>query len=454
MIQTQAANSAGIIAQSIAGHAGAGGGQIPASLAAFGANGGSAGAAGTVKVTNGAAIRTNSDESAAIFAESAGGGGGNGGASFGLFYSGGGNGGIGGAGGQVAVNNTGSLTTSGANSQGILAQSVGGAGGDGGIPGGVASALGGRAAQGSNGQTVTVVNSGFISTGAQPIKDVKIEQATVDPACSFACSDGILAQSVGGGGGVGGTAVGGWFSLGGTGGGGGDGGTVDVTNTGHIITRLNDSVGLAAQSIGGGGGDGGGSVSVQALGAVAIGAKGGAGGNGGLVQVLPTSGMQMQTVGANSTGILAQSIGGGGGNGGYAAAISGGTNFAVSVAIGGSGAAGGNGREAIVNTMDPNYKGLPDTIKTAGDDSDGILAQSIGQGGGNGGFTVSAAGAAKGASIALAMGGGGGAGGNGGVASITSDATIKTEGLQLLRLGRAKHRQGRWQRRPNRRRRR
>ena len=52
------------------------------------------------------------------------------------------------------------------------------------------------------------------------------------PICGVGCSQGILAQSIGGGGGDGGYGVGSWFSLGGTAGGGGPGGTVDVTNTG------------------------------------------------------------------------------------------------------------------------------------------------------------------------------------------------------------------------------
>jgi hypothetical protein len=102
--------------------------------------------------------------------------------------------------------------------------------------------------------------------------------------------------------------------------------------------------------------------------------------------------------------------------------------------VGGTGGAGGNGQDVTVDTTNRDYKGLPDTIKTAKADSDGILAQSIGQGGGNGGFTVSVAGAAKGASVAFAMGGGGGAGGNGGTAAITSDANITTLGYESTGL--------------------
>jgi hypothetical protein len=429
MIQTAAATSAGIIAQSIAGHAGTGGGNS-VTAASFGAAGGSAGAAGTVDVTNGATIRTNNDQSVALFAQSAGGGGGNGGGGFGIFYSGGGPGGNGGDGGMVTVTNTGALTTSGADSEGIFAQSVGGAGGDGGIANSVFAAIGGRANYGSNGGTVTVVNSGTISTGADRMAGVPIEHAAI-PICGVGCSQGILAQSIGGGGGNGGATIAEAFSMGGTAGGGGNGGEVDVTNTGDITTRLVNSPGIAAQSIGGGGGNGGGSVAGGLFATVAIGGSGGDGGSGGPVQVHPTSGMAIQTEGTNSAGIFAQSIGGGGGNGGYADSVAlGPTNFALSASVGGTGGKGGNGQDAVVNTLDSKYSGPADIITTAGPSSDGILDQSVGGGGGNGGFAISVAAAAEGLSVAFAMGGKGGVAGNGGAASLTSDANVTTHGDQ------------------------
>ena len=85
-------------------------------------------------------------------------------------------------------------------------------------------------------------------------------------------ADGILAQSIGGGGGTGGYAatigvpIGGVdnitnqnsyaanVNVGGTGGEGSVGGTVSVTNTGTISTEGRESYGIRAQSIGGGGG--------------------------------------------------------------------------------------------------------------------------------------------------------------------------------------------------------
>ena len=59
-----------------------------------------------------------------------------------------------------------------------------------------------------------------------------------------------------GGGGRGGS-TGGWFAFGGSGGGGGDGGKVTVANSGAALSTAQDlSGGIVAQSIGGGGGHG------------------------------------------------------------------------------------------------------------------------------------------------------------------------------------------------------
>ena len=96
---------------------------------------------------------------------------------------------------------------------------------------------------------------------------------------------------------------------------------------------------------------------------------------------------QISTGGADSTAILAQSIGGGGGNGGFSVAGAvgvGGTGKSVNigVAIGGSGGSGGVG-----GTVNVTNNGL---LSTQGDGAYGIQAQSVGGGGGNGGGTVSA----------------------------------------------------------------
>src|SRR5690606_5619776 len=108
--------------------------------------------------------------------------------------------------------------------------------------------------------------------------------------------------------------------------------------------------------------------------AISLGGKGGKGGSGGAVNV--SSGLGITTGGNDATAVLAQSIGGGGGNGGLAVAgdlAVDSVGFAVS--IGGSGGDGGLGGAVVVNTSGG-------TITTAGDHSEGILAQSVGGGGG------------------------------------------------------------------------
>ena len=94
-------------------------------------------------------------------------------------------------------------------------------------------------------------------------------------------------QSVGGGGGNGGSA--GFFGTGGAGAAGGDGGQVTVNApkastvaTSVFVTGTN-SIALLAQSVGGGGGVGGDATGLAIGGGVAIGGNGGLGGNGGPV---------------------------------------------------------------------------------------------------------------------------------------------------------------------------
>ncbi|MBU0610449.1 MAG: autotransporter domain-containing protein, partial [Armatimonadetes bacterium] len=285
-------------------------------------------------------------------------------------------------------------------------------------------------------------------------------------------SHGILVQSIGGGGGTGGFSASGALSkgtnskdlavsLGGFGGAGGDAGAVTVTNSGHIATLAGFSgfidpdevaeepsldpigaysygaVGILAQSIGGGGGNGGfafagavGGTEGKSL-AVSMGGFGGAGGIGSDVTV--TNDGIIDTVGTQSTGILAQSIGGGGGNGGSSMSLGAGFgggkdtyNVNAAVSIGGVGGAGNvAGNVAVTNNA---------AITTRGDDSYGILAQSIGGGGGNGGggfaVTVARGAANQGHSIDanISIGGQGGDGNTAGTVDVTNTAAIATLG--------------------------
>lgn len=268
-------------------------------------------------------------------------------------------------------------------------------------------------------------------------------------------SVGVLAQSIGGGGGNGGSSFSGSFSgsgaknvavaVGGSGGAGGDGRVVNVVNNGGIETSGKHSRAVFAQSIGGGGGNGGWSAavdltlaatnskSVQV--AVSVGGSGGSGGSGGDVSVLGNG--SVLTLGEDSEGVFAQSIGGGGGNGGASLAATGvlgahqGTNLALSVSIGGS---GGDGNRGGVVKVDRRGE-----IETRGDGSHAIFAQSIGGGGGTGGgarsvnLFLKAPGASKATnsenkSVELTMGGTGGSGGVGGSVGVTNIGNITTLG--------------------------
>ncbi|NBR40748.1 MAG: hypothetical protein EBT93_15255, partial [Alphaproteobacteria bacterium] len=89
------------------------------------------------------------------------------------------------------------------------------------------------------------------------------------------------------------------------------------------------------------------------------------------------------TYGKQATGILAQSIGGGGGNAGFDVASNVTKGGKAGVYIGREGGTGGDGGVVTVN-----HDGA---IITKGDTAYGILAQSLGNGGGNSGFTKVAA---------------------------------------------------------------
>ena len=199
----------GIFAQSVGGGGGTGGwssafklglggetGQVNVSVS-VGGSGGNAGRGDTVVVDNHGAISTTAERSHAIIAQSVGGGGGTGGMSINAdllvgrdaaapvvnaVVGVGGHGGDGGTGGPVSVTNSASLDTSGAQSHGIYAHSVGGGGGSGGAvrnftlsvgpnndiknPASVNLRLGIGGSGGTNnhGGAVTVTNSAAIHT--------------------------------------------------------------------------------------------------------------------------------------------------------------------------------------------------------------------------------------------------------------------------------------------------
>jgi hypothetical protein len=406
-ITTYGDKSHGVFARSRGGNGGSGG--TATAALAFGDNGGNGGDAGIVIVSNQGTVLTNGWNSHGIYASSVGAGAGSGSSADGA-YAEGGNGGGESDGAAVTVNNSGTITTRRDDSFGILAQSIGGGGGDGGGAGGWFT-VGGKGGSGGGSGVVSIFDSGKVQTS----KDR---------------STAIFAQSIGGGGGNGGDAVAissvVGVAVGGNGGLGGKGNNVSVIADGSDIdTAGSNAHGIQAQSVGGGGGNGGQAISgVLPSGSalnvsIALGGKGGNGGDAGdLVSVRTTAGTTIDTSGNQSYGIIAQSIGGGGGNGGTSFAASGGPGLSLGVSVGGSGGSAGSGKKVSVENAG--------TITTAGDLSAGIFTQSIGGGGGNGGFAGSLA--VGGASVSVSLGGTGGDGRAGGDIDVINSGTIATGG--------------------------
>ncbi|MDR6293941.1 hypothetical protein E9232_006495 [Inquilinus ginsengisoli] len=420
---TSPLGGAGILAQSIGGSGGAGGSAASKGTGFFsmaiGGDAGGGGTGGLVSVTNKSLITSRGDHAAGIQAQSIGGGGGKGGAAF-TFAAGllptaavsvGGRGGSGGPAGNVFVSNSGQVTTYGADATGILIQSIGGGGGSGGaaaaravdlspskyVPAiSVSVATGGQGGAGNTGGKVGLDNAGLITTAG-------------DGAI------GVMAQSVGGGGGTGGDSTAASYSggsqagvaisvavaVGGSGGTGGTGGAVTVTNEGLVTTLGQDAYGVFAQSVGGGGGSGGAgdasSAASQAkfsfAASIGVGGTGGTGGHADIVDVTSTG--AVATVGDGADGVFAQSVGGGGGAGGGGVATAGGGTLSVAVGVGGRGGAGGNGNTATVANGG--------SIVTRGTDAIALSVQSIGGGGGKGGKGGATAGGAAVLSNAKAL---------------------------------------------------
>jgi uncharacterized protein with beta-barrel porin domain len=375
-IWTRGIGADGIFAQSIGGGGGDGGGAVTDSgrqvSSTVGGSGSGGGVGGAVRVDNYAQIQTDGAASQAIFAQSIGGGGGNGviasGNGANTFLSGGsasigGTGGSGGNGGLVAVTNRagGTIISNGSSSTAVFAQSVGAGGGSGGFAtgqsfGGPLSGnvtIGGSRGSAGNGGAVTVANDGLI-------------------VINGANSVGIMAQSVGGGGGTAAAGLGSpTLALGGSSGTIGNGGNVTVTNTGSIVIAGDNSVGIFAQSVGGGGG-----LVTQGSGASGLALNSGGSGNGGVVTVQNTSGT-ITVTGNNSIALLSQSTGGGGG-------VVTGLGPALQFdRLEGAAAAGSTGGSSFFGSAGGHGVALATVINQAGDlvgtgvNSFGLLAQSV-----------------------------------------------------------------------------
>ncbi|MGH6859694.1 MAG: autotransporter outer membrane beta-barrel domain-containing protein, partial [Phyllobacterium sp.] len=288
----------------------------------------------------------------------------------------GGSGGAGGNGGKVDVtfddNHGNAINTMGYSAYGVLLQSIGGGGGHGGdgsdqAAGTITVGGGAGGSGGGGGNGGTVATNGWINLSTMG-----------DDA------HGIVAQSIGGGGGVGGAGSSAAaedddshaidLTVGGSGGNGGSGGEVDLTIGTDLNTSGARAFGLVAQSIGGGGGIGG-AGEADSIGSIVVGGKGGGTINGGTVKVDLTGQSTVHTRGIAAHGLVAQSIGGGGGIGGTA------SGAPLSFKGSSSGNYGDGGYVSVE---------ADGAIITEGDYAFGILAQSIGGGGGFGGNATSA----------------------------------------------------------------
>ncbi|MEJ8855231.1 hypothetical protein WKW79_11660 [Variovorax robiniae] len=320
---------------------------------------------------------------------------------------------VGGAGGTAGgITATLGATTIASQGSGLVAVSQGGAGSDGTMgTGGLGKGAGGNGGSGGAGGSVTLnVQDGTVISAVGAPRAAAGAQIPIDQngnvAQAASLVAGVLMQSLGGVGGNGGAASGAAAAAG-AGGNAGAGGavTLNPANGSMQVTTTGFSApGVVLQSIGGSGGNG-----AQAGGAFSShqgnGAKGGDGapvyaafsdktGGNGLIA----------TTGNDSAAVIAQSIGGGGGVGGSAQTGSAGVTFA----IGGNGESGGDGN--YVDLFNGQSSGAGYVIRTEGNNSSALVAQSIGGGGGAGG----SAGSTSIGALAYVVGGRGGGGGSAG----------------------------------------
>ncbi|WP_323028868.1 hypothetical protein [Castellaniella defragrans] len=493
-IETGGRNATAVLAQSVGG-GGTGGyatsrSVSPAVSAAssLGGSGGKGGQGGAVRISNNSAIRTSGEAAIGLQASSIGGGGGTGGGaaafavalpavtpsgqplpSIALTNAIGGSGGDGGKGAAAAVDNRNAgIETFGVGATGILLQSIGGGGGYGGAVNASASSglsfdktLNGLVEKLPLADSVTVVNAiggnggnggdgGSVSASLTASSLIR----TLGPQ-----ADGVLAQSVGGGGGMGGggSAVSGGtlalrLAMGGKGGAGGSGGMVSVSGAGTIETHGDASHGIFVQSIGGGGGNGGSltaapddtpdtvgevwAVLKNAVGVDAYQAWAADKGNAETKEALDAFikdvqnsnayksladsfkksdfYRQMQAAGKQVTDYLDKQSKGSVKR----------PDVSLTLAMGGDGGAGNRG--GIIDVANTG------SILTTGQLSHGIMAQSIGGGGGQGGVAY-ASGTNK-TNLSATLGGAGGTGNIGGDVSVRNTGTIQTRGQESFGL--------------------
>ncbi|WP_226646377.1 autotransporter outer membrane beta-barrel domain-containing protein [Microbulbifer variabilis] len=432
-ITTSGSRSSGIVAHSIGGGGGTGGADISISAGilvdvdlGMSGGGGNGADADSVTVDIDADVMTSGNHSKGIEARSVGGGGGSAGYDIsvsdatGLDFSftTGGTGGEAGDGEEVTVDISGSITTTGDFSSALVAESIGGGGGDSSYSfngtgwdiGSLEVTQGGSGGEGGDGNEVNVTSSSTISTDGYS-------------------SHGIYALSLGGGGGDASWAFSGDafemasvnVAVGGEGGDGGDGDQVCVVTESESITVMEDqSYGIYAQSIGGNGGSSSFTIAGDVSGGASVnlstGGDGGADGNADNVEV--TSASTIKTEGDSGFGIFAQSVAGTGGSAGMTVSGSVVEFGNVEGSVEGSGGDGGSSGTVTVNNTG--------SITTEGNNAIAIYANSNGGGGGSATGSISASGLTM-DDVTYAIGGNGGTSGTGGDVSVTSSGTLSTE---------------------------
>ena len=259
--------------------------------------------------------------------------------------------------GVILANMSTEISTLGSQSAGVIAQSLGGGGGWTNFVSGDLG-LGATQSRGSlSGNGVTVNSSGAIATIG-------------------AGSAGVIAQSIGGGGGAStlvrsqGAGLLETLRLGAISSSNGSaGGSLSLSNTGRVTTSGDASPGLVAQSIGGGGG------AIQALGRVStrrlrLGSKTATNASAGSLMLSPIQGV-IATSGARSAAAVIQSVGGGGG---WALVDSDTASTLGSTDL-------KNGSGGAISLV------LRGALQTTGTISPGLVIQSVGGGGGFAGNT-------------------------------------------------------------------
>ena len=466
-ITTRGRDANAVVLQSIGAGGGAGGigsatgrsaqtGTNVSITAALGGTGGAGGAGGTVSLamSPSSTVTTYGGGARAVLMQSIGAGGGaSQGGQFGVDASGtvdqqsvdahasisvGRGGGGGGSGGNLELNSDGDITTYGADADGLLAQSIGGSGGLGGAVGGVdagAPSLPSLADEGTSYKLDLFIggNGGAGGHGGRIGSDSApaVLGATIQTHGDYA--DAVVLQSIGGGGGAGGVSTAPnsvstaevMLSVGGRTGQYGSGGHIttflDGTDENGFNTEGYGAMGIVMQSVGGGGGLAA-TGSPRARGQLSVGGLGDQGQDGGNIRVGPVNGRAswaaIRTLGDSAHGMLLQSIGGGGG-----AALAGSTVgeanpgwLSLDLAAGSTSHVGGQGGQI---DLDSGVR-----VKTAGDRAIGVIAQSIGSGGG----VATAGSAANIRSIRLGTQSTSSGNGSGGAVRVSLRHEIKTQG--------------------------